>query len=47
LVLEVVEGIAPSAQPELLETNDKQVGVQDLRGETSTDMLVAPLSRSV
>lgn len=46
-VLDVVRAIGPFAQPELLETKDKQVGVLDLKGETTTDMLVAPLSRKV
>jgi hypothetical protein len=44
-VIDVVEVLAAFGQPELLVTDDKQVGIQDLKGQTATDMLVAPLSR--
>jgi hypothetical protein len=46
-VLGVIEAIKIFGQPELLVTDDKQVGLQTLKGEqTATDTLVAPLSRA-
>jgi hypothetical protein len=44
-VVDVVEAIKAFGQPELLVTDDKQVGLQTLKGQTATEMLVAPLSR--
>jgi hypothetical protein len=44
-VLDVIEAIRSFGQPELLETNERQVGAQTLRGETQTDMAVAPISQ--
>ncbi len=44
-VLDVIDAIAVFGQPELLATDDLQVGVQDIKGQTETDMVVAPLSR--
>jgi hypothetical protein len=45
-VLEVIEAIAPFAQPELLDTKEKQVDLQTLQGHSVTDMLIAPLPRA-
>lgn len=42
-VLDVIEAIAKFGQPELLETDAKQVGAQNLKGHAATDMMVAPL----
>lgn len=42
-VLDVIEAIAKFGQPELLETDTKQVGAQMLKGQATTDMIVAPL----
>jgi hypothetical protein len=44
-LVDVVEAIEAFAQPELLETQDKQVGARVLSGAASTDMVIAPLSR--
>jgi len=44
-VMEVVDAIRPFAQPELLKTQEKEADLETLRGETQTDLLVAPLSR--
>lgn len=44
-VVDVVEAIAAFAQPELLVSDDRQVAMRDLKGEASTDMVVAPISR--
>jgi len=41
--LEVVEAISIFGQPELLITDDKQVGLQTLKGITQTEMLLAPM----
>jgi hypothetical protein len=45
-VLEVVEAIEIFGQPELLETTEKSVGAETLKGATQTDLVVAPLSNS-
>jgi hypothetical protein len=45
-VISVIEAIGVFGQPGLLETDDKQVDLQTLKGQTATDTLVAPLSRS-
>jgi hypothetical protein len=45
-VLDVIEAIGIFGQPELLVTDDKQVDLQTLKGQTATDALVAPLSRA-
>jgi hypothetical protein len=45
-VIDVIEAIGIFGQPELLVTDDKQVGLQTLKGQTATDTLVAPLSRA-
>ncbi len=44
-VVDVVEAIAVFGQPELLVTDDKQVDLQTLKGQTSTEMMVAPISK--
>jgi hypothetical protein len=46
-VVDVIAAIAVFGQPELLVTDDKQVGLQTLKGSTATDTLIAPLSRTV
>jgi len=45
-VLDVIEAIAVFGQPELLVTDDKKVDLQTLKGDSATDTLVAPLSRT-
>ena len=42
-VVEVVEAIEIFGQPELLATNARQVGLQTLKGQPQTEMVVAPL----
>ena len=42
-IVDVIEAIAPFAQPELLETDDTQVEAQILSGRANTNMVVAPL----
>lgn len=44
--IDVIEALAVFSQPELLVTDDKQVGFQTLQGQTATNMLVAPISKS-
>lgn len=46
-VREVVDAIRVFGQPELLQTNARQVESQTLKGETQTDMAVAPLPRQL
>jgi hypothetical protein len=46
-VVDVIEAIGLFGQPELLVTDDKQASLTTLKGHTATDMVVAPLSRSV
>ena len=43
-VLEVIEALAAFAQPELLDTEDTQVEMQNLEGQTATDIFIAPIS---
>jgi len=45
-VIEVIDAISVFGQPQLLTTDDKQVGLQTLKGNPATDTLVAPLSRA-
>jgi hypothetical protein len=46
-VIDVINAIGVFGQPELLITDDKEVGLQTLKGATAaTDTLVAPLSRT-
>jgi len=45
-VLEVIDAILPFGQPELLETDERQVGLTPLSGEPVVDMVVAPMPRS-
>lgn len=42
-VADVVEAIEAFGQPELLTTDKRQVGMQLLKGESNTDLLVAPI----
>lgn len=44
-VLEVVDAVKPFAQPELIRTQEHAAGLETLRGETSTDLVVAHLAR--
>ena len=44
-VNDVIEAIAAFGRPELLVTDDKQVGAQILSGQANTEMVVAPLPR--
>ena len=46
-VVDVVRVLRPLGQPQLLETRDKQVGLETLKGETITDMILAPISRDL
>ncbi len=46
-VLEVIEVIKAFGQPELLDTESADVGLQPLKGEAATDLVVAPLSREI
>jgi hypothetical protein len=43
-VRDVVEAIAVFGQPELLETTEKGVEAETLKGATQTDVVVAPLA---
>jgi hypothetical protein len=42
-VVDVIAAIVKFGQPELLVTDDKEVGAQILKGQANTDMMVAPL----
>ncbi len=44
---DVVDAIAVFGQPELLETKEKGVEAETLKGATQTDMVVAPVSSAV
>lgn len=46
-VVDVIQAIAVFGQPELLTTDDKEVGLTTLKGHTATDLLVAPISLSI
>lgn len=46
-VLDVIDALEAIAQPELLETKDKTVGLEVLQGEAQTEMVLAPLSKKV
>jgi len=46
-VRDVVDAIAVFGQPELLETKEKGVEAETLKGATQTDMVVAPVSSAV
>jgi spore coat polysaccharide biosynthesis protein SpsF (cytidylyltransferase family) len=46
-VLDVVQAIRPFGQPELIETSNKDVALETLKGETHTNLVVAPLSRTL
>lgn len=46
-VLDVIEAMEAFGQPELLSTDQKDVGLQIIKGETSTDMVLAPISLDV
>jgi hypothetical protein len=43
--VDVIDAIAAFGQPELLHTDDRQTDLFPLKGQTQTDMIVAPLSR--
>jgi hypothetical protein len=42
-VIDVIAAIGKFGQPELLVTDDKEVGAQVLKGQAQTDMMLAPL----
>lgn len=44
-VTDVVAAIAAFEQPELLATDDRQVETMTLKGQSNTDLVIAPLSR--
>ena len=46
-VLDVIEAIESFGQPNLLQTNETQVGLTALSGEPVIDMVVAPVSRTL
>lgn len=46
-VLEVIEAIKLFGQPELLDTVSTDVGLQPLRGDAVTELMVAPISREL
>jgi hypothetical protein len=46
-VLEVIEAIQPFGQPELLQTDERQVDLTALSGDPVVDMVVAPMPRNV
>ena len=46
-VLDVIEALRPFSQPELLTSQNKEVALETLSGETRTEMLVAPISVDV
>lgn len=43
-VVDVVGAIATFSQPELLATESRQVGTRTLRGQSNTDLVIAPIS---
>lgn len=45
--VDVIEALKVFSQPELLETKSEQVSLEDVKGDAETNMIVAPLSRSV
>jgi len=46
-IIDVVEAIKKFGQPELLSTKSKTVGKHTLNGQSSTEMVVAPISRTI
>ena len=46
-ITDVIEAIGAFGQPELLQTDDRQADLFALKGETQTDMMLAPLSRDI
>jgi hypothetical protein len=46
-VIDVIDAIGVFGQPQLLATDDKQVALQNLKGQAAVDTLVAPISRSI
>ena len=44
-VIDVLEALVTFGQPELLETEDKQVDLFSLQGEAETATVVAPISQ--
>lgn len=46
-VLDVIEAIKPFCQPELLHTDERQVGLTTLSGEPEIDMVLAPMPKNV
>jgi hypothetical protein len=46
-VKDVINALRPISQPGLLETQDKTVDLENLKGEAQTDMVLAPISRTL
>jgi hypothetical protein len=46
-VVDVIEAIEAFGQPELLTAKGKQVGLQTIKGQTTMQMLVAPLPMNI
>jgi hypothetical protein len=46
-VVDVIEAIEAFGQPELLTTKGRQVDLQTIKGQTTTQMLVAPLPMNI
>jgi hypothetical protein len=46
-VIDVIEALSAFGQPELLETDDTQVGISTLQGHAETEMFIAPVSRLI
>ena len=44
--VDVIDALQIFAQPELLQTDREQVSLEDVKGDTETSMIVAPISRS-
>jgi hypothetical protein len=45
-VIDVMEALVTFGQPELLESNDEQVDLLQLKGDAETDTMIAPVSRT-
>jgi hypothetical protein len=41
-----MEALVTFGQPELLESNDEQVDLLQLKGDAETDTMIAPVSRT-
>jgi hypothetical protein len=45
--VDVIDALKIFSQPELLETDQEKVSLEDVKGDTETETLVAPVSREV